>query len=101
MRLFLIFIIVLLSSCHHPEVVTKAKYNRLADSLTTINTNLQKQITVLNDSIVGLNARQVLSSEQFINLYKYARLNKYYQICKRNPVQWKYYKGWSIRVFEQ
>lgn len=37
----------------------------------------------------------------FVKAYKYDRLVKYYTICKRKPKQWKYYKGWSIRVFEQ
>jgi len=54
----------------------------------------------LLDSIQKLNARPVMTVEQFVRLYKYERLNRYYRICKRKPSQWKYYKGWSIRVFE-
>lgn len=37
----------------------------------------------------------------FIILNKYDRLYKYYKICKNKPSQYKYYKGWSIRVFSQ
>lgn len=54
----------------------------------------------LLDSIQKLNVRQVMTTEQFVKLYKYERLERYYRICKRKPTQWKYYKGWSIRVFE-
>jgi len=62
---------------------------------------LNHRILELQDSIVKLNKRPVMSVTQFVNLYKYDRLLKYYKICKRKPTQWKYYKGWSIRVFEQ
>ena len=62
--------------------------------------NRTDSIAILKDSIVKLNKRPVMSSDQFVRLYKYDRLLKYYQICKRKPTQWKYYKGWSIRVFE-
>lgn len=53
------------------------------------------------DSIRKLNTRPLMTVEQFVKLYKYDRLERYYRICKRKPSQWKYYKGWSIRVFEQ
>ena len=62
---------------------------------------LNHRILELQDSIIKLNKRPVMSVTQFVNLYKYDRLLKYYKICKRKPTQWKYYKGWSIRVFEQ
>jgi hypothetical protein len=58
-------------------------------------------ICILKDSIVRLNQRPVMTADQFLKMYKYDRLLKYYKICKRKPTQWKYYKGWSIRVFEQ
>lgn len=64
-------------------------------------TGLGKVIAELNDSIQKLNYRPLMTKEQFIELYKYDRLLKYYKICKRKSTQWKYYKGWSIRVFEQ
>ena len=52
------------------------------------------------DSIRKLNARPVMTVDQFVRLYKYDRLQRYYKICKSRPVNWKYYKGWSTRVFE-
>jgi len=61
---------------------------------------LNHRIIELQDSIAKLNKRPVMSADQFVRLYKYDRLLKYYKICKRKPTQWKYYKGWSIRVFE-
>lgn len=54
-----------------------------------------------NDSIKVLNRRIVMTADDFVQIYKYNRLMKYYKICKNKPTQWKYYKGWSIRVFEQ
>ena len=45
--------------------------------------------------------KPVMTSDQFVRLYKYDRLLKYYAICKKKPSQWKYYKGWSTRVFEE
>lgn len=57
-------------------------------------------IGLLNDSIKKLNERPLMTKAQFLDLYKYERLLKYYKICKNNPTQWKYYRGWSTRVFE-
>jgi len=57
-------------------------------------------ICLLNDSIKKLNERPLMTKTQFLDLYKYERLYKYYKICKNNPTQWKYYRGWSTRVFE-
>ena len=54
----------------------------------------------LGDSIVRLNKRTVMSEADFIKIFKYDRLYKYYTLCKRNTTQWKFYKGWSTRVFE-
>ena len=45
--------------------------------------------------------KPVMTSDQFVKLYKYDRLLKYYTICKKKPSRWKYYKGWSTRVFEE
>ena len=58
-------------------------------------------IIYLNDSIKKLNERPLMTKAQFLDLYKYERLFKYYKICKNNPTQWKYYRGWSTRVFEE
>lgn len=58
-------------------------------------------IIYLNDSIKRLNERPLMTKVQFLDLYKYERLFKYYKICKNNPTQWKYYRGWSTRVFEE
>ena len=52
-------------------------------------------------TIKQLEQRPVMTADQFVRLYNYDRLLKYYTICKRKPTQWKYYKGWSTRVFEQ
>jgi len=69
----------------------------LKDSVKTLNGS----ITVLNDSILKLNRMAVMTSAQFVKIYKYERLYKYYRICANKPSQWIYYKGWSIRVFTE
>jgi len=82
----------------------KAKYDTvmfLASQYEKFLVDYENEHTVLKDSISRLNKRQVMTEAQFIQLYKYDRLLKYYKICKKKPSQWKYYKGWSIRVFEQ
>jgi len=61
---------------------------------------VKDNVAILKDSIEKLNKRPVMTSENFIKLYKYERLKRYYTICKRNPGQWKFYKGWTTRVFE-
>ena len=58
-------------------------------------------IIELKDSIQRLNKRPTMTADQFIKIYKYDRLYKYYRICEKNPTQWIYYKGWSTRVFNQ
>jgi len=69
----------------------------LVDSVKALNDSVQ----LLNESIVKLNQRPLMTSQQFIILYKYDRLLKYYRICLKNSSQWKFYKGWSIRVFTE
>jgi hypothetical protein len=69
----------------------------LIDSVYVLNSSIQ----LLNDSIVKLNQRAFMTTRQFVILYKYDRLLKYYRICVKNQSQWKYYKGWSIRVFQE
>jgi hypothetical protein len=100
----LFFLLVLLAGCHRPEMIPKSEYVKLADSIQILKSKNDFQLTQihgLRDSIDILKQSPLMNSDQFIQLYKYGRLNKYYQICKKNPTQWKYYKGWSIRVFEQ
>lgn len=85
-----------------------AYYKAKCDTLTflvsqyeTFLIGYENQLRESRDSISRLNKRPVMTEAQFIQLYKYDRLLKYYKICKKNPSQWKYYKGWSSRVFEQ
>lgn len=116
-KLAFFFFVILLGSmvmigCFAPKpaVVLKSDYLKLQDSVKNIGLRyqdsqsrivlLQDSIIVLSDSIEDLLIRPMMTEEQFIQLYKFERLEKYYRICKKNPVQWKYYKGWSIRVFE-
>lgn len=99
---------LVLFSCTNTE-----KYERRIESLqdslflsqSVITT--QQQIIIVQDSAIyekdsiieSLESR-IMSKSQFIELYKFKRLERYYQICKNRPDYWKYYKGWSVRVFE-
>ena len=99
--LYAIALIVLFASCNY-RIVSKKQINLAHDSICILKAdNLAKDnsISVLRDSIYFLK-QKAITPEKFVQIYKYKRLEKYYTICKRNPTQWKYYKGWSIRVFE-
>jgi hypothetical protein len=77
-----------------------AKQFELLTRQNSIITNLNDSIEFYRNYYLITKNKQLLSSANFIKIFKYDRLNKYYLICKRNPSQWKYYKGWSTRVFE-
>lgn len=102
-----ILALILLSvyvACTKPETVLKSDYQLLVDSIEVLNLQHEaheRLIVILQDSIADLKDHPLMSSDQFLTLYKYERLYKYYRICKKDPTQWKYYKGWTIRVFEQ
>jgi hypothetical protein len=95
-----------LAGCTKVDMVPKLEYAKLKDSIETIHVKikiipaLRDSIRELNDSITYLNSKPLMTKAQFIELYKFGRLNKYYRICRNNPTQWKYYKGWTVRVFE-
>lgn len=87
--------------------VLNAKMLRMASTyshcISTFEFQIQEQndsLMILRDSLIKLNDRPLMTKKQFLDLYKYERLYKYYRICKNNPTQWKYYRGWSTRVFE-
>jgi len=86
------------------DSITKSEYKFLIDGLyelKSIDSLKSDSIHTLNDSIQVLNAKPIMSESQFIELYKYESLLKYYKIVNKNPTQKKYYWGWSKRVFEQ
>ncbi|MBP1638993.1 MAG: putative Peptidoglycan domain [Bacteroidetes bacterium] len=58
-------------------------------------------VEILRDSICKLNQRPAMTSKQFIEIYKYETLLKYYRLCQKKPTNWKFYKGWSARVFDK
>jgi len=58
-------------------------------------------VKVLRDSICKLTQRPVMTAQQFIMIYKYETLLKYYKLTKSRPTNKKYYYGWSARVFDK
>jgi len=104
MKKIITVLFILLIGCTKPETVAKVEYQKLVDSISILNQQHQKSIALIGamqDSIIELKQQPLMTADQFIQLYKYDRLLKYYRICEKNPTQWKYYKGWSIRVFNQ
>ncbi|HEY5508405.1 MAG TPA: hypothetical protein VIK29_07035 [Paludibacter sp.] len=63
-------------------------------------TGLGKVIAELNDSIQKLNYRPLMTKAQFMDLYRYDRVKKYYRICVNKPTQWKFIKSWLARAIE-
>jgi hypothetical protein len=104
MKKIALLFLILFVGCTHPEKDYKVEYLKLIDSIETVKSQHQQldlYIHTLRDSIVTLQQCPLMTSEQFIELYKYESLRKYYQICKKNPTQKKYYWGWTSRVLEQ
>jgi len=62
---------------------------------------LDTQVTLLSDSIIALNEKPLMSPAQFIDLYRYERIVKYYKLCERTPTNWKYFKGWVYRAIHE
>lgn len=58
-------------------------------------------VKILRDSIYKLNLRPVMTADQFVKIYKYETLLKYYRLTKSRPTNKKYYYGWSARVFDK
>jgi hypothetical protein len=91
-----------------------AFYKAKCDSLTTLAITYEKYLIVyenntqglgkviahLNDSISKLNNRPLMTKDQFLDLYSYERVKKYYYICINKPSQWKFIKPWLRRAIE-
>ena len=110
MKKLALILLVFLCGCTH-QIDYKSKYLKVIATTETIQAQ-QKQIelhiltmhdsiVVLHDSIVALKERPLMTAKQFIEIYKYESLRKYWDLCMRNPAQWKYFKGWCARIFEQ
>ena len=93
--------IVKLNSKIETMTLALATYETYLIALANQEVLATDSIIYLNDSIKRLNEIPLMTKAQFLDLYKYERLFKYYKICKNNPTQWKYYRGWSTRVFEE
>lgn len=69
------------------------------NATTAVVTN--DSLAFYRNSFLELSKKPKMNSEVFIKAYKYDKLFKYYTLCKKKPSNWKYYKGWSIRTFEE
>ena len=98
------YLIILLFCFGCSNYVPKSDYVKLTDSIQVLNIQQSKYVEqgkILQDSVNYLKQWVIMTKDQHERLQKYDRLYKYYRICVNNPTQWIYYKGWSIRVFEQ
>lgn len=88
--------------------------NGKIDSLTMLTVNYEKNlldckeqnnarsdsINFLQDSIGKLLQRPMMTEQQFLDLYRYERIKKYFDLCEKDASQWKYMKGWLRRIME-
>lgn len=58
-------------------------------------------IQSLTDSLMYYRAKPVMTPTQFINLFKYERILKYYYLCEKKPSNWVYFKGWIRRAITE
>lgn len=68
--------------------------------LQEIDSIKSDSIYKLNNTIDSLNNKS-MSEDNFIKLYKYESLYKYYRIVINNPSQKKFFWGWCKRTFEK
>lgn len=108
-----LFVIAGITGCNRSSI-NEAKLN---DSIRVLNERIN--ITVENnkqlfsmykvavDSISTLNReaevlrQKQMTEQQFLDLYDFQTVKKYWSICKRNPSQKKYLMGWLNRIFEK
>jgi len=84
-------------------ITLKAKNDTLLYStykLQEVIASQQKKLDSLNNAINEYKLKTFMSTSDFIELYKFSWLLRYYNLCNKKPTYWKYYKGWSTRVFE-
>ena len=116
-NILLLFLVISFTFCSPKNIAVVNASKETKDSIVNLKSErdslllkieqYRKQIVVqmmeinsLNDSVKTLNFKPFMSTSQFIELYKYKWLIQYYNLCNKKPVYWKYYRGWSTRVFE-
>ena len=85
------------------DSISKSEYDFLMcglKELQNIDSIKSDSLVLLKDSILKLKSPS-MTEEQFVKLYKYESLYKYYRIVINNPSQKKYFWGWSKRTFEK
>ena len=55
---------------------------------------------IIKKSFDDISNKKIMTEQDFINLYNYKTVYKYWKICKSNPSQKKYLMGWLNRIFE-
>lgn len=85
------------------DSISKSEYDFLVcglKELQNMDSIKSDSLVLLKDSILKMKSPS-MTEEQFIKLYKYESLYKYYRIVINNPSQKKYFWGWSKRTFEK
>ena len=85
------------------DSINKSEYDFLMQGLNELHymdSIKSDSLVLLKDSIARLNSPS-MTEEQFVKLYKYESLYKYYRIVINNPSQKKFFWGWSKRTFEK
>lgn len=85
------------------DSISKTEYDFLVcglKELQKMDSIKSDSLVLLKDSISKMNSPS-MTEDQFIKLYKYESLYKYYRIVINNPSQKKFFWGWSKRTFEK
>ena len=85
------------------DSISKSEYDFLMcglKELQNMDSIKSDSLVLLKDSISKIKSPSI-TEEQFIKLYKYESLYKYYRIVINNPSQKKFFWGWSKRTFEK
>ena len=85
----------------HKDSISINEYESLLSDYYMLDSINKDSIKILRNTIDTLKAKPIMSEEQFLKIYKYESLYKYYKIVMNNPSQKKFFWGWSKRVFEQ
>jgi len=100
---YLILLLVLFSACASPVVTPEAvtvpacKYDSLQAVISSHENIISAQVDRL-DSFQTVT--DTLKKKLFLNRYKVERVKFYLAICRKNPSQDKFLKGWIRRAVE-
>jgi hypothetical protein len=91
-----------LNECHNWSESYISRSSEQVDSIL----HKDSVILQLRDSITKLSKMQTksgvfMTAQQFIDLYKYESIHKYYRLCEKKPSNRKFFYGWVSRTISK